>query len=175
MPDSSLLLVMLAVLFGGMWWMSNRTRKQQQAAAAFRDNLQPGQEVMTGSGMYGTVVGVVDDVVTLETSPGVETRWFKPAIAKLVEPPVGQQDDLSGVEDDEYDEDLEGEYEDDLEGEYEDDLEGEYEDDLEGDYDDDEDIEGEYEDDEQPADAPVAASEPEEPGADSAATQTRRH
>ena len=38
--------------------------------------------------MYGTVVAVDGDVVTLETAPGVTSRWLKPAIAKLVEPPV---------------------------------------------------------------------------------------
>ncbi len=62
----------LAVLFGAMWWMSSRNRKQQGAAAAFRDNLLPGQEVMTGSGMYGTVVDVEGEVVILETAPGAQ-------------------------------------------------------------------------------------------------------
>ncbi|MCV2394533.1 preprotein translocase subunit YajC [Actinotalea sp. M2MS4P-6] len=123
-----LLLVMLVVLFGGMWFMSNRSRKQQQAAAAFRDHLEPGQEVMTGSGMYGTVVGVEGDVVTLETSPGVETRWYKPAIAKLVEHPEAEE---SYDEDDEYDEDdYDGdEYEDDVDDDAEyDDVEDDTED-----------------------------------------------
>lgn len=102
MPSDLFLPLLLVVMVGSMFWLSSRNRKQQQAASAFRDNLQPGQEVMTGSGMYGTVVSVDDDVVTLETSPGVTTRWFKPAIAKLVETPVA-----ADVDGEEYDEDSE--------------------------------------------------------------------
>lgn len=85
-------LAILAVAFGAMWLMTSRTRKQQKAAADFRANLAPGQEVMTGSGLFATVVDIEDDIVTLETSPGVTSRWLRPAIAKLVEPPVTDED-----------------------------------------------------------------------------------
>ncbi|MCL3862317.1 preprotein translocase subunit YajC [Actinotalea sp. K2] len=108
----------LLLAFGAMWLMTSRTRKQQKAAASFRDNLAPGQEVMTGSGMFGTIVAIDDEAVTLETSPGVTSRWLRPAIAKLVEPPVADED-----EDDEY-EDEDGEYDDEYDDEeYEDDDE----------------------------------------------------
>ena len=90
-----------------LWFMSSRSRKQQQKASAFRDSLAEGQEVMTGSGLFGTVVDVEGDVVTLETSPGVTSRWLKAAIAKLVDPPVEDDD---GYDDEEYDDD---EYDDD--------------------------------------------------------------
>ena len=86
-------LLILGLAFGAMWLMTSRTRKQQKEAASFRANLAPGQEVMTGSGLFGTVVAVADDVVTLETSPGVTSRWLRPAIAKLVEPTVADDDE----------------------------------------------------------------------------------
>ena len=105
--------IILALAFGALWFMSRKSRLQQKAAADFRANLAPGQQVMTGSGLFATVVSVEDDVVTLETSPGIETRWLRPAIAKLVDPPVGQDDELD------EDEDL---YEDDLEDDLGDDL-----------------------------------------------------
>ncbi|WP_024288244.1 preprotein translocase subunit YajC [Cellulomonas sp. KRMCY2] len=93
-------LIILALAFGAMWLMTNRTRKQQKQAADFRANLTPGQDVMTGSGLFGTIVEVEDDVITLEISEGVTTRWLRPAIAKLIEAPVA--DDLDEeVEDDE--------------------------------------------------------------------------
>ena len=97
------------LLFAGLmilllWFMSSRTRKQQQRATAFRDNLAEGQEVMTGSGLFGTVVDVEGDVVTLEMSPGVTSRWLKAAIAKLVDPPV-EDDGEEYDDDDEYDDD----------------------------------------------------------------------
>lgn len=97
-------LAILAVAFGAMWLMTSRTRKQQKAAADFRANLAPGQEVMTGSGLFATVVDIEDDVVTLETSPGVTSRWLRPAIAKLVEPTVVEED-LDEDADEDADED----------------------------------------------------------------------
>lgn len=84
-----------------MWYMSTRSRKKQQEAMSFRDNLQIGQEVMTGSGLFGTVVAVEDDVITLESTPGSQTRWLKAAIAKLVDPPVDEVYEDED-EDDEY-------------------------------------------------------------------------
>ncbi|MGY4642637.1 preprotein translocase subunit YajC [Cellulomonas sp. URHB0016] len=82
-------LIILIIAFGALWLMSSRTRKQQRAASEFRNNLLTGDEVMTGSGLFGTVVDVEDDVVTLETSPGgSRTRWIRAAIAKKIEPVV---------------------------------------------------------------------------------------
>lgn len=89
--DYSFLLI-LAIGLGAMFLLSSRQRKAQRQQLSFRDNLQPGQEVMTGSGMYGTVVEVEDDVVTLESTPGNRSRWVKAAIARLVEPPVEEEE-----------------------------------------------------------------------------------
>jgi preprotein translocase subunit YajC len=101
------LFLILAVALGALWLMSNRTRKQQRAAQEFRNNLVAGDEVMTASGLLGTVVTVEDDVITLESSPGAHTRWIRAAIAKKIEPPVEEIDD---VEDDtDLDDDLDDE------------------------------------------------------------------
>ncbi|MEP7763956.1 preprotein translocase subunit YajC [Sanguibacter sp. 25GB23B1] len=86
-----------ALAIGAMFLMSRSSRKKQQAAVAFRDDLQPGQEVMTGSGYFGTVVSVEDDVVTLESTPGTRSRWLRAAIAKKVDPVV--TDDAAVVAD----------------------------------------------------------------------------
>jgi preprotein translocase subunit YajC len=82
------LLLPLAVAFGFLYLMTRRTRKMQKEATSFRENLLPGQEVMTGSGLFGTVVAAEGDRITLETSPGVTSQWLRAAIAKVVEPPV---------------------------------------------------------------------------------------
>jgi preprotein translocase subunit YajC len=87
------MIIILALAFGAMWLMTSRTRKQQRAAADFRANLEVGQEVMTGSGLYGTVVDVDGDVITLESTPGNRTRWIRAAVAKVVEPPVAEAAD----------------------------------------------------------------------------------
>lgn len=86
MPDgNSLLLIFMVLAVAGLFFMNSRARKRQQASVAFRDNLQPGQEVMTASGMFGTVVAVDGDRVTLIGSGGQESQWLLAAIAKLVE------------------------------------------------------------------------------------------
>ncbi|MEV7971907.1 preprotein translocase subunit YajC [Cellulomonas sp. NPDC089187] len=96
------LIIILVIGVAAMWFMSSRARKQQREAVSFRDSLQPGQEVMTGSGLFGTVVSVEGDVVTLESTPGNETRWLKAAIAKLVDPPVEEDDQVEDSDADEF-------------------------------------------------------------------------
>ena len=88
------MLIILALAFGAMWLMTSRTRKQQREAADFRANLEVGQEVMTGSGLYGTIVDVDGDVITLESTPGNRTRWIRAAIAKLVPPAEPVEDEV---------------------------------------------------------------------------------
>ena len=104
--DNAPFLVIILIAFGAMWLMSSRTRKQQRAAADFRSHLAPGQDVMTGGGMFGTVVAVDDDIITIESTPGSQSRWLRAAIAKVIEPPVdAAQDDVADdVDDDENDE-----------------------------------------------------------------------
>ncbi|WP_245885846.1 preprotein translocase subunit YajC [Xylanimonas oleitrophica] len=85
------MIILIVVLLGLMFFMSSRTRKQQREAQQFRAELAPGQEVMTGSGMFGTVVEVDEesDVVTIE-SAGSRTRWLRAAIAKRVDTPADE-------------------------------------------------------------------------------------
>ena len=81
------LLILFAVLIALMFFMSSRTRKQQKQQAEFRSALAPGQEVMTGSGMIGTVVAIDEaaDTVTIESAPGTQTRWLRAAVAKRMD------------------------------------------------------------------------------------------
>ncbi len=87
--DISFILI-LALAAGAMFLMTSRTRKQQREAQSFRSNLEPGQEVMTGSGLFGTIVDVDEekDIITIESTPGSRTRWLRAAIAKRVDEPV---------------------------------------------------------------------------------------
>lgn len=91
-------LLFIALAFGAMWLMTSRTRKQQKQAVDFRANLAVGQDVMTGSGMLGTVVAIDGDEITLESTPGNRTRWLRAAVAKAVEKPV--EEDAPEVDED---------------------------------------------------------------------------
>ena len=95
------------LLIGLLWFMGAPQRKMRKEQAALMQTLAPGADVMTHGGLYGTVVEVEDDVVVLETAPGVTMRWAKRAIATIVTPPVDDEDleDAEGDLDEEYDED----------------------------------------------------------------------
>jgi preprotein translocase subunit YajC len=79
-------LIILLVLLVGLFFLSRRTQRKQKDAQSFRSNLTPGQDVMTASGMLGRIVDVDGDEITLESTPGVRSRWVRAAIAKVVEP-----------------------------------------------------------------------------------------
>lgn len=93
MPEGDYTLILILLALGVMmWWTSRRARARQKEAARFRDLLAPGQEVMTGSGFFGTVAAVDGDRITL-TSEGGRTVWLRQAIAKVVEPEVEATDE----------------------------------------------------------------------------------
>lgn len=99
--SSTFLLIFMGLAIVAMLFMSSRARKRQAAAGEFRSTLHAGQRVMTTSGMFGTVVAVDGDKVTLITSGGQESEWLLVAIAKLVE----DEPETSEVDDDEVEDD----------------------------------------------------------------------
>lgn len=96
--DYSFLIIML-LAFAALWFMSSRSRKQQREAADFRTNLAVGDEVMTGSGLFGTVTAIDGDVITLESTPGSSTRWLRAAIARKSDPVVAEEDEAADPQD----------------------------------------------------------------------------
>lgn len=95
------LILIAALAFALMFWMSSRSKKQQRAALSFRDSLEPGQEVMTGSGLFGTIIEVDGDRITLESDGpgGARTVWLRAAIAKLAEPVVEDEVEVAEISD----------------------------------------------------------------------------
>lgn len=82
--ESVLPLLILALPLLLLWNLTARTRRQQRDLRAVQDVLAPGAEVMTGSGMFATVVDVDDDRVVLETAPGQHSTWDRRAVVKVV-------------------------------------------------------------------------------------------
>jgi len=62
------------------------SRRRQQQAVQVQNRLVPGAEVVTTSGLYGTVSAVEDDVVVLQVAPGVTNRYAKQAIMRVLTP-----------------------------------------------------------------------------------------
>ncbi|WP_204060877.1 preprotein translocase subunit YajC [Microbispora corallina] len=87
-------LILLVVVF--YFLLIRPQRKRQQEQAQMQNSLAPGARVMTTTGLFGTVVGLEDDDVLLEVAPGVQTRWVKGAIGRVLTP----VDDVPGPADD---------------------------------------------------------------------------
>lgn len=85
---SSLLPVLfILVLFGAMYLLFIRPQQRRnREIQSMQSRLGPGDEVMTGSGIYGTVTEVDDanGTVDLEISPEVVVRFARGAIARVV-------------------------------------------------------------------------------------------
>lgn len=84
MGDSSwvsiLLIVGLIAIFYFMLIRPQQKRMRQQME--LMNNLRAGDDVMTSSGIYGTIVEVEEDTVVLEISDDVQVRMAKSAIAR---------------------------------------------------------------------------------------------
>lgn len=70
------------VLLGALLLVSVRNRKRAMAEEVVRTGrIGVGTEVMTTSGLYGTVVAKHDDgTVLLSVAPGIEVRWAAAAL-----------------------------------------------------------------------------------------------
>lgn len=65
-----------------MMWLPNRKRKKQYKE--LMDSLQPGKMIKTIGGMYGKIVAVKEDLVTIEALPDkVRLVFTKGAIATV--------------------------------------------------------------------------------------------
>ncbi|WP_379513997.1 preprotein translocase subunit YajC [Nonomuraea insulae] len=90
---SILPLILLVVVF--YFLLIRPQRKRQQEAAKMQNSLAPGSRVMTTTGLFATVVAVDNEDVVLEVAPGIETRWVKAAIGRVITPgdaPAGEDE-----------------------------------------------------------------------------------
>ena len=58
-------------------------RTRQRAALDLQQRLEPGVDVMTTSGIYGTVVEIDEESVSIEVAPGTTVRFAKAAVAQV--------------------------------------------------------------------------------------------
>lgn len=59
-------------------------KNRQKAQQELLRNLEPGTQVMTTAGLFGTVVDADADTVRLEIAPGVVVQLIPAAIAKVM-------------------------------------------------------------------------------------------
>ena len=80
-------LVWLLILILGFYFVAIRpNRRRLRAMQQVQSAVAPGREVITSAGLYATVVSLDDDTVTLEIAPGVNARFARGAVMRLVDP-----------------------------------------------------------------------------------------
>ncbi|GAA1277235.1 preprotein translocase subunit YajC [Saccharothrix xinjiangensis] len=99
----SLLFPLMLVLLAVPLFLS--ARKQKRAVAeqqALLKSLEPGDRIMTTSGLFATVADASDDTtIDLEVAPGVVTTWLRQAVREKV---VAEVETTDAVVDDVEDE-----------------------------------------------------------------------
>jgi preprotein translocase subunit YajC len=92
-------LLLLTLVLVAMLAFSRRTKQRAAAADALRrERITTGTDVMTTSGLYGTVVSVNDDgTVLLSIAPGVEVRWTIAALREVSELPEQYREPIAGA------------------------------------------------------------------------------
>ena len=82
-------LIFLPLIFGLMWLVLIRPRQRwEREHAAFVAALSVGDEVVTSSGIYGTVTSLDGDVVRLRIASGVEIRIARAAVGTRADDPT---------------------------------------------------------------------------------------
>jgi preprotein translocase subunit YajC len=102
-----LIFILLALLWVVLIVPRQREVRRHNALVA---SLQVGDEVMTGAGIYGTIVSMGDDDVSVEIAPGVSVRMAKRAVGSRIEPAEtgasGPSDGSSQIHDDTFDDQI---------------------------------------------------------------------
>lgn len=79
-----LILMFVVFYFLLIWPQQKKSKAHRQVLAS----LQKGDSVVTGSGIYGTITGITDTVVTLEIAEKVRIKLARNSIAGKVQSQV---------------------------------------------------------------------------------------
>lgn len=83
-----LILALLVPMFFGI----RKQKREAEKVSAMQESLKIGDQVITTSGLYGTVVDLDESTVDLEIAEEVVTTWLRQAIREVrVEEPEAEQ------------------------------------------------------------------------------------
>jgi len=80
--QSSTLILVLLMVVAFYFLILRPQKKRQQAMQKVMRELEPGDRVLLGSGLFGTLVSIGDKQAVMEISPGVELTVLKQAIVR---------------------------------------------------------------------------------------------
>lgn len=80
-------LILIVIIAVGAYFLFIRPRSMaQRRQRETMQELGPGDEVLTGAGIFGTVLDVASDRITLETAPGTRITVLRSTIARRITP-----------------------------------------------------------------------------------------
>ena len=84
-------LMLILIIFSIFYFIVFRPmRKGQKDTEEMRSGLKNGDRIVTNGGIYGTVVGVSEDIVQLRIADQVKIQLAKSAVARRVEESAGK-------------------------------------------------------------------------------------
>jgi len=105
MPQQYSTLVLVVLMVVAFYFLILRPQKRrQQAMLKMTRELQPGDQVLLGSGLFGTLVSLGTKQAVMEIAPGVELTVLKQAIVRRA-----TEADVDAVSEDEVGDELETE------------------------------------------------------------------
>ena len=107
---SPVFLILIVVMVGVYLLWLRPQRKRQQAQMRDRQQAEVGDEVVTSAGIYGKVVAIDGDRVSVEIAPGTTIEIAKRAMGQRIDPvvdnePIDDEDDTDEDDEDDADED----------------------------------------------------------------------
>lgn len=98
-------LILLPLFFLVFYFLLIRPQqKRMREHAELVNAVEPGDDVLTNGGLYGTIVAVDGQVMELEIADGVVVRIQRSAIAELIEWDSGDDTDDTGETGNRYEE-----------------------------------------------------------------------
>jgi len=75
-----------------MYFMIIRPQsKRRKEAMELQRKVSVGDEVVTVVGLHATVAAIEDDIVVLEIAPGVNARYERAAVARVIKAPAAEE------------------------------------------------------------------------------------
>ncbi|PIR20782.1 MAG: preprotein translocase subunit YajC [Deltaproteobacteria bacterium CG11_big_fil_rev_8_21_14_0_20_47_16] len=86
------MLALMLIVFAIFYFLMIRPQQQQQQKKhkSMIENLKKGDEVITRSGIIGTIYGIADNIITLEVENNVRFKMIKDQVAGLRGNPLAQ-------------------------------------------------------------------------------------
>ena len=89
-------LIFLGLLIAVFYFMLIRPQKKRmEDHRKLVESVNPGDEIITMTGIYGTVRSIGDDSIEVEIAPGTNVRFLKSAIGRRVADEARDQVDVT--------------------------------------------------------------------------------